>query len=148
MAKLFIGCRLPNGLTLELIEPQVDPDTKKPLMVLHPAPRNEDTRVVLNGANSVNTKVLRAAHIPVYGKTLVDEELWAAWVKRNSKHPAVSNGSLFAAKNEQEFEAKANAGMKVVGGFEPLDPGADVLVDGVLVTADKDQLERLRGAVR
>ena len=148
MAKLFIGCKLPNGITLELITPQIDPDSGKPLNVLHPAPRNEDARVVLNGANSINTKILHAAALPVYGKTLVDEELWGRWLKANSKHPAVLNGSIFAAKNEEEFHAKAKAGIKVVGGFEPLDAGSEVDVDGVIITPDKDQLKRLASTPR
>lgn len=148
MAKLFIGCKLPNGLTLELITPQLDPETKKPLNVLHPSPRNEKARVTLNGANSINTKILHAAQVPVYGKTLVDEELWGLWLKANSQHPAVLNGSLFAAKNEEEFDAKSRAGIKVIGGFEPLDAGSEVDVDGVVITADKDQLKRLQSAPR
>lgn len=148
MAKLFIGCKLPNGITLELITPQVDSETGKALSVLHPAPRNEEARAVLNGANSINTKILHAAKLPVYGKTLVDEELWNRWYKANAKHPAVLNGSIFAAKNEQEFDAKASAGIKVLGGFEPLDPGSDVEVDGVLITPDREQLKRLQSGPR
>lgn len=148
MAKLFIGCKLPNGIKLELITPQLDSETGKPLNVLHPAPRNEKASVVLNGANSINTKILHAAQVPVYGKTLVDEELWGLWYKANSKHPAVLNGSIFAAKNDDEFEAKARVGVKVIGGFEPLDAGSEVDVDGVVISPDKDQLKRLQSTPR
>jgi hypothetical protein len=144
MAKVLIGCRLPNGLTLEIINLQVDPTTGKPLNVLQPAPRNDERRVVLNGANSVNTKILRAAAIPVYGKTLVDETLWEEWCKFNAKHPALRNGALFMAKNDAEFDAKAKVGLQVRGGFEPLDPGVEIEDDaGVIVASDKDQLRKL-----
>lgn len=143
MAKYFVGCKLPNGLMMELISLQLDPITKAPLNVLHPAPVSKQ-RVALNGSNSVNTRVLRAAFMPTYGKTLVEEELCIEWFKRNATLDCVQTGAVFWAKNEQEFNAKAAAGGKEPTKLEPLNPNSSTTDEnGVLVESDPDQLKKL-----
>lgn len=138
MAKVLVGCKLPNGLVMEIVKPQPQ------VGALHPAPRGKFIK--LNGAAAVNGgRIARINQAPEYGTTLVDAEFAAAWFKANADLPVVQNGAVFIAENEKDFASKARDGLTEVSGFEPIDPTGDERTpEGV--TADPDQLKRLGAA--
>lgn len=77
MAKVTVGCKLPNGLIIEV----------------------DGVRVTLNGVNKSN--IVGADHCT----TLVDESFWNAWLKEHETLMAVTSGAIFVAKNDVEAAA-------------------------------------------
>ena len=95
-----VGCKLPNGLLLELNHIQVE----------------------LNGSN-------KAAIIGGdTGYTDVDDDFWAAWSKAYEGYGPLVSGSVFVAKDRKSAEAIGNERKKLKTGFEPMEqkaPGID-----------------------
>lgn len=93
-ATVTVGCKLPNGLHLDL----------------------GDKRVTLNGANS-------ARIVGGYGITEgVDAAFFEAWKKTYADSPAVKNGLVFAHGKTGDVEAQAREQAEIRTGLEPLDP--------------------------
>jgi len=91
MAKLLtIGCKLPNGIILEV----------------------NNQQVTLNGLNK--TTIIGAT----YASTSVDEEFWKAWKAQNATFSALKNGAIFEASNAGEAVAIAKDTGKT--GLEPM----------------------------
>ena len=91
MAKtVLIGCKLPNGIILEVGDQQVE----------------------LNGLNKC--AIIGATH----GSTNVDADFWAAWKTQNSTFSALKNGAIFEASSESEAAAKVKDTGKT--GLEPM----------------------------
>lgn len=143
MAHVKIGCKLPNGIWLELIE-AADPAT--PLNVKPTGPR-----VRLRGANdsSVYVPNTNPAVLP-YAFTLIDKAFWDKWIKHpgNEDLAFMKNGSVFVAAEEaKEAAAKAKDHAAVTTGFEPLAPRGDgTFKDARMplsVAADQGQMEKL-----
>lgn len=101
MAKetVLIGCRLPQGLTLQLRSPKGEV-------------------IGTSKVNGMNSSKIKGA---TYTTTAIDAEFWTAWKKVYSDYPAFKNGALFEANTEQQAEYK---GIKEYGsvktGFEPM----------------------------
>jgi hypothetical protein len=133
MATVTVGCKLPHGLVLELIEPPANTQQ------LQPMPRGKT--VTLAGANSlriVNTN-------PAIGKfalTQVDKAFWEEWFKRNKAHPAVVSGAIFMHESATQAAAIADENKDLKTGLEPLNPAGDPRTEKN-VQPDKDQLRRL-----
>ena len=100
MATVTVGCKLPNGLHLDV----------------------QGKRATLQGANS-------ARIIGGYGLTQVDKELWDAWVKAYADSPLLKNHLVFAQGNEASATSKAEEQGSVASGFERLQPGKGVLAE-------------------
>lgn len=108
MAKVIIGCKLPNGLTLT-----------------HPG--NKEQKVTLAGLNKA--PVIGATHVI----TEVDQDFWEAWKKaysdENGKptYQPLASGAIFEAKNSTDAAAKGKelAGEKT--GLEPMDREAHLI---------------------
>ena len=112
MAKLLVGCKLPNGIVLE-----------------HPA--DPSIKVELNGLNKV--VIVGADH----ASNEVDAEFWDAWIKSNADFPAVKSGAIFVAKDERSLKAIAAENKKRKTGLEPMrTDGKDERATGV--TTDKE----------
>ncbi len=77
MAKVTIGCKLPNGLIIEV----------------------DGVRVTLNGVNRSN--IIGATHCT----TEVEESFWAAWLAEHKEFVPITSGSIFVAKNANEAAA-------------------------------------------
>lgn len=94
MAQVNVGCKLPNGLILEL----------------------GDKRVTLNGSNA---SVIIGGHGITEG---VDKDFFDAWMAAHADLAFVKGGFLFAHEkaNNTAAEAKDRAGEET--GFEPLNP--------------------------
>jgi hypothetical protein len=95
-----VGCKLPNGLILEL----------------------NHVKVELNGSN-------KAAIIGAdTGYTDVDDDFWTAWSKAYSDYTPLTTGSVFVAKDRKSAEAIGSERKKLKTGFEPMEqkaPGID-----------------------
>jgi hypothetical protein len=90
-----IGCKLPNGIVLEL------PDKDGKIVT-----------VTLAGSNS--SKVLGALH----GETGVDADFWAGWKSANKDFVPFKSGAIFEAKTPKDAAAKAKDTPET--GLEPL----------------------------
>lgn len=112
-----IGCKLPHGLVLEMIEPGQG---------RNPAPGGE--RHELKGANSRRAPNTNPLHLP-FATTVLPRAFWEAWKKRNADLAYMKNGSIFeVGANGRAVEQAAN--VRAAGkeralettGFEPIDP--------------------------
>lgn len=94
MATVTVGCKMPNGLILEMGE----------------------KRVVLNGANS-------SGIIGGHGLTEgVDKEFWDAWSAKHATLDPVKKGFVFAHEKTANTVAEAKEKAAEKTGLEPLDP--------------------------
>lgn len=99
MSLVTVGCKLPNGLILE--------------MGSRGAANYK--AVTLAGANA-------AKIVGGYGMTEVDAEFMAAWLKKYSWLPAVKNGAVFMHEDAASAQAMAIDNAENPSGFERLDP--------------------------
>ena len=99
MAKVTIGCKLPNGVILEV----------------------NDVRVTLNGVNKSN--IIGATHCT----TEVEESFWGAWLADHKTLVAVTSGAIFVAKNANEAAAivKDNPTKTGLEGASPKESGVE-----------------------
>lgn len=95
-ATVTVGCKLPNGLILEL----------------------GDKRVTVKGANSSN---IIGGHGITEG---VDKEFFDAWMTKNKELSFVKAELLFAHEKTANTTAQAKERKKEKTGLEPLDPEA------------------------
>lgn len=107
MAKeqVVVGCKLPNGLHLDILEDAGG------------GQKRVKVRVTLNGSNHRDA-------IGGYGMTSVDADHYAAWEKehRAAGFAPLLNDAIFVVRNENDARAKARENRDVVTGFEGLDP--------------------------
>lgn len=95
MATVVIGCKLPNGLALDL---------------------PGKARVIVAGTNS-------AALVGGHGITRdVDAAFWAEWKKVHKGFQPLEDGLIFAYNDEATTQAAAIERSEEKSGFEPIDP--------------------------
>lgn len=115
---VVIGCKLPNGLILEMGS-FGDENYKA---------------VTLEGSNSVNA-------VSGFGLTRVDEDLWTAWAKAHSFLPALRQGMIFSQVSDANAQAAALDNQSPKTGLEPLIP--DETPEGIApVTEHMEQGKR------
>jgi hypothetical protein len=95
-----VGCKIPNGLQLNLYGKAAEETFVK-------------DKIVLNGAHGTAMKV---------GVTEVPKEFWDAWLTQNKNHPSVKAEFIFAFGDNKSVNDKAKEMMKEKTGFEGLDP--------------------------
>lgn len=116
MAKVFIGCKLPNGLLMELIRL---PENKNSII---PVGRTDDDIVVrLAGANESRIARTNPADA-AFGITEVDEEFAKEWFKRNKGLKFVKDGLVFMVGTDAAAKAEAKDRRTERTGLEPLNP--------------------------
>lgn len=93
MTIVTVGCKLVNGLIIEVA----------------------DKKVTLNGANSSEI-------IGGHGLTEVSKDLWDAWYAANKELTFVKKGLVFASVKEADAKAQAKERAKNKTGLEGLDP--------------------------
>lgn len=98
-AMYTVGCKLPNGLYLELGKPGDD----------------DYTRVRLEGSNG-------ARIVGGFGLTPVSKAFWDKWVKKNAKLEFVKKGMVFAMDTDASAVDFAKERAELKHGMEPLDP--------------------------
>ena len=119
---IYVGCKLPNGLVLELIGSGHD---------WKPAPTGE--RLVLKGANNVREPgLLGSQGQHPYSLTAVNRSFWEQWLKANQHMPFVKNGQVFAvpetgssAAAKKSAKDMAKERMPIKTGLEALNPAVD-----------------------
>lgn len=137
MPQVIVGCKIPSGLIMELIEP---------------APANQimpklaqGKRVVLPGAHSRIAAGTNPVDLPPT-LTPVDAEFAEAWFKRNKDLSFVQSGLVFIETKQSDAEARAKditPASQLPTGLEPLTQDDRRIPKGV--TPDADQLGKLRG---
>lgn len=113
---VHVGCKLPNGIYLELI-PEATPG------VFTPPPAGQ--RILIKGSNTLrNDYTIRGLSQQQYGFAVseVPSEVWAEWLKRNSQTPLVKNGFIFAVSKQKDAIAEGKERESERTGLEPLNP--------------------------
>lgn len=153
---VWVGCKLPHGLWLEIIDVQPNP---APGLPPNMNPRPAGPRVRLNGANSVQHEgqIVRVTpRIHEYGRTAVPREFWERWLKANKDMAFIKNGQVFAEDNSRDFAAHAKEALPEKTGLEGLNPlGGDermkkIQIPGqpeTKIETDQEHLEKLRRAI-
>lgn len=133
--KVFVGCKLPNGMIMELVTPH---EMKTSLL---PAPVGH--RVVLKGANSSRIARTNPADAP-YGVTEVDKEFADKWFERNKNLKFIKDKHVFKADTLEELQGEAND-MLILNrtGMEPLKTDGTDPRQPAGVEADKKHLASL-----
>lgn len=91
---VVVGCKLPNGLIIELNGKQAK----------------------INGKNT--SKIIGGHGITEN----VDAELFNAWLKVNVNREIVKNGFIFAHESKEDTKANAKEKAKTKTGLEPINP--------------------------
>jgi hypothetical protein len=104
----IVGCKLPHGLKLEI-------KVNDGAVVSHTLKGTNASRIV--GANGAGVGYGLTDGIPT--------DFMLEWFKRNEKHPAVTNGSIFMHTSEKSAVARAREGREIRTGIEPIDPMQD-----------------------
>jgi hypothetical protein len=102
MATVTVGCRLPNGLVLQVGEQKVE----------------------IAGQNSGMGGALYLTPA-MCGYTDVDESFWAAWLKDHADQEYVKNGAVFAESNQSRAKAKQKDLKDTKTGLEGVDQEGD-----------------------
>ena len=110
--QVIIGCKLPNGLIIELVE---QPQQKNSII---PAPVGK--RVKLNGANTLSIVRTNPA-LQGHGETKVDEDFWNEWFKRNKDAAFITSGAIFMVKTADAFVSESKERLAIRTNLEPLD---------------------------
>jgi hypothetical protein len=109
MSTVTIGCKLPNGIHMQVGE----------------------TRVRINGWN--NNEIAGLSH----GITReVPASLWEAWSKEHAESKLVKNGFIFAEESEKRAKDKAKDNKEQKSGFEQLPQIKETDKAGVLGKSD------------
>lgn len=96
---VIVGCKLPNGLHLDVKDNSGDV-----------------RRITIVGANA-------STIVGGYGMTPnVPADFMALWFKKNAKHPAVLNHSIFIHSQEDGARAIAKEQQEIETGLQPIDP--------------------------
>lgn len=121
---VWIGCKLPHGITLELFEPEPPMPANVSPMNVRMRPRTK-AKVTLAGANSVkNDHTMRGLAQLQYpfGTTAVDKNFWDEWVAANADYQPLVRGFIFVVNREKDFKHAALERADEITGLEPLDP--------------------------
>lgn len=91
--QVTVGCKLPNGLVLDV----------------------EGKQAIVAGFRGEGVRIIGG-----YGLTAVDKELWEAWLEIHKEQPYVKSGVIFAQDNGNSVRSQAKEQEKVKSGLEPL----------------------------
>lgn len=130
---VMIGCKLPTGMFMELIEP----GTKI-------TPRPGGRRVMLKGANTVALNGVNPGQ-HAFGLTEVDAAFAREWFKRHADWPMVKDGHVFIQKDLVHAQGAALDNLASKTKLEPLNPERDErTLSKIQVEADPDHLKKMR----
>lgn len=113
MATVLIGCKLPHGLYLDLLDKVGNIKARVKLLgnANFTLP-NPDRKF-----KGVNTEA-------TFGDTInpVDKDHWDAWIKTHADHPAILSGAIYMAMKQEDALAKAKEHQNEDVGFNKVDP--------------------------
>lgn len=125
MAKINVGCRLPNGIILDLYKPfpKEIVEGVRNGTIKNPPPPEFISSTKLNGQNQkwIDLKMLDKAVIfpEDYGVTEVDESFWTQWSKQNAESPMIKNNVLFVVERKEDAEkVSKELSKEIKTGFE------------------------------
>lgn len=122
---VVVGCKIPQGLLLQLCKPYVERELKmgggsQDVTVY----RRFGPRVRING-NVVNRAAPREFRDHVALTRNVDAKFMRAWMEQNKEHPSVVNGLIFIAAAESDVRAQGYDLRNEKTGLEPINPDSD-----------------------
>jgi hypothetical protein len=115
---VVVGCKLPNGLIMELGKPGDD----------------AYTQVRLRGMNDSNI-------VGGYGLTEVSKEFWDAWFRKNKNLTFVKKGFVFSHADMASARDVAKERALELTGLEPLNPHKDDRIKGAKDDSGKPLVE-------
>jgi hypothetical protein len=129
---IYVGCKLPHGLVLELLEEQTADERKLAEAGLLSSRMSRPPKVVrsftVKGANSLaNDFTVRGLAQPTfpYAITPIPEEFWLAWLAKHQGSSMVTRGFIFAVPNERAAKSEAKEREPEKTGVEPLNPNVE-----------------------
>lgn len=117
---VLVGCKLPHGLIMEVIDPGSFPCDKDGRPQLSLAPNAIGTRIVIKGANSLRTDSRKAQGQYPFAITPVPRAFWDAWLARHKDTDYVRKGLVFAADDRDEATEMAKDRIGQRTGLEAL----------------------------
>lgn len=125
---IWIGCKLPRGLTLRLCKKvTVDRPTfgggVKPTDMYMPDPMRGTVR--LYGYAAPFGKIPKYTIIGDFALTEVDRQWWNDWKEQNSGFDMLHNGLIFEHGEKASVEAYAQEHAELKCGLEPMNPAGD-----------------------
>ena len=127
-ATVWVGCKLPNGLVLELGKPEQQDKYQK---------------IILNGSSTAAIQNTAGG----FGLTEVPRPFWEEWERKHKHLGWFKHGHVFAVSDFASAQAAGLEREKVLTGLEPLDPDQappEVEVD----QKHMQKLQRGRGDMR
>jgi hypothetical protein len=147
-----IGCRLPNGLKLEVgFKVNERGDRGAPFAMVRKLDsydsfvlRGTNQRLIVRDASRKPVAVLpNARNREAVINPNVPKDLWERWKKDNAKSWHLTSGQIFEVPKNDATTVKAvslDAGAKSKAIFEPVDPAAKMkLENNVLTQLEKDE---------
>jgi hypothetical protein len=124
---VLVGCKLPNGLIMEIVEPNmlVGADGKPLPGALVPQPLPIGKRYFLKGANSVRENPRAQQGVHPYAMTRVPRAFWDAWLERHKDRDFVKNGLVFVAEDDASARDMAKEFINQRTGLEGLNQQVD-----------------------
>lgn len=110
---VWVGCKIPNGYNVshDELRDVVDAGTGGTRKAWVPTGK----RIIFNGSNSSQV-------IGGYGRTEVDADWFANWLKQSASDEIVTSGLIFAEGTADDMASGAAERREVRTGTEPLDP--------------------------
>ncbi|QNT78274.1 hypothetical protein [Entomobacter blattae] len=108
MAKVIVGCKLPNGLVIDI---------------------KGKGRVHLQGSNAASLASSPALYNPrtaesapeAVGLTMVEETFWKSWCAQMKGFPPLENGLIFAATKKRDVLAEAKEKSAIKTGLDRME---------------------------
>ena len=117
---VLVGCKLPHGFIMEVVQPGAFPCDKDGRPQLSLAPVAAGTRVIIKGSNSERKDSRKAQGLHMFATTRVPRSLWDAWYARHQNEAYVRNGLVFVAEDKDEAEGLAKDQIGQRTGLEAL----------------------------
>lgn len=96
-ATVTVGCKVPNGIMLNLWKKGYDDGTgdgERPTI-------RDGVGIRLNGPSSINTGAGAPHRDDLHAETEVDAGWWAKWAEQNKLNPYLVEGFIFEVKKEE-----------------------------------------------
>lgn len=123
---VYVGCRLPHGLLLQLTKAY---EQKENVLgggvrtfTIH---RRVGEKIKLNGIALGKGERPRFTLANGAAITKVPADFWAQWLEQNADSDVVKNQLVFAQSSEDSTRANARELKKEKTGFEPINPSVD-----------------------
>lgn len=146
-----VGCRLPNGLKLEVgFKVNERGDRGAPFAMVRKLDnydscvlRGTNQRLIVRGPDRKAVAVLPNARNREAYINQVPKDLWERWKKENAKSWHLSSGQVYEVPKNDASTVKAaslDAGAKSKNIFEPIDPAEKMkLENNVLTQLEKEE---------